>query len=118
MFERIAVLRTSWANVNSVKEKLQVESKMSDSLKAVMAVVEDFPELKANENFILLQSELSDLESKIAMSRQIYNDVVTMYNTKLEVVPSNIFANLFGFKEASLFLIQSKEAKDSVKVQF
>lgn len=118
VFKKIAELRTSWANSKTISEKSKLENEITESLKTLMAVVENFPELKANENFILLQSELSEMESKIAFSRQFYNDTVTMYNTKLEVFPSNIFASIFGFKEATLFQVESEEVKTNTKVQF
>ena len=83
-----------------------------------MAVSENYPELKANQNFSELQEELRNTENKISYSRQFYNDTVTMYNTKLEVIPTNIIANLFGFKPEELFKAESPEARKNVKVDF
>ena len=83
-----------------------------------MAVSEAYPELKANQNFSELQEELRNTENKISFSRQFYNDSATMYNTKLELFPSNIIANIFNFKPADLFEAESSEARKNVKVDF
>lgn len=97
-FEKIASLRTSWANANSVSEKAELDNQLSTTLKTIMAVSENYPELKANQNFSELSEELRNTENKISFSRQFYNDTVTMYNTKLQVFPSNIIAGMFNFK--------------------
>ena len=83
-----------------------------------MAVSENYPDLKANQNFSELQEELRNTENKISYARQFYNDSVTMYNTKLEVVPTNIVASLFHFKPEELFKTDSEEARQNVKVYF
>ena len=83
-----------------------------------MAVSENYPELKANENFMQLSEELRNTENKISFSRQFYNDSVTMYNTKLHVFPSNIIAGMFNFAPADLFRIDNEEARQNVKVDF
>lgn len=84
-FEKIASLRTSWANTNSIAEKADLDNQLSTSLKTIMAVSESYPELKANQNFADLSEELRNTENKISFSRQFYNDSVTIYNTKLQV---------------------------------
>ena len=119
-FQKITELRTSWANASSVKDKAQLDGELSSSLKTIMAVSENYPELKANENFLQLSEELRNTENKISFSRQFYNDSVTMYNTKLEIFPSNIVASIFGakFKSADLFEAESDEARKNVKVDF
>ena len=89
-FEKIAQLRTSWANSSSVGEKANLDGELTSALKTIMAVSENYPDLKANQNFADLSEELRNTENKISFSRQFYNDSVTMYNTKLEVFPSNI----------------------------
>ena len=81
-FEKIAELRTSWANAGSVSEKATLDGELSTALKTIMAVSESYPELKANQNFADLSEELRNTENKISFSRQFYNDTVTMYNTK------------------------------------
>ena len=117
-FEKIASLRTSWANANSVSEKAELDNQLSTTLKTIMAVSENYPELKANQNFSELSEELRNTENKISFSRQFYNDTVTMYNTKLQVFPSNIIAGMFNFKARDLFKAESDEARRNVKVDF
>ncbi len=117
-FEKIAELRTSWASTKSVAEKATLDNQLSDALKTIMAVSESYPELKANQNFSELSEELRNTENKISFSRQFYNDTVTMYNTKLEVFPSNIIAGIFHFKARDLFEAESEEARKNVKVDF
>ena len=117
-FEKIAKLRTSWANTSSVEEKANLNNELSGALKTIMAVSENYPDLKSNTNFSELSEELRNTENKIAFSRQFYNDSVTRYNTKLELFPSNIVANMFNFKPKSLFAAESAEARKNVKVDF
>ena len=117
-FEKIAALRTSWANTNSVSEKLEIDNQLSGALKTIMAVSENYPELKANQNFIQLSEELSNTENKLSFSRQFYNDTATKYNTKLELFPSNIIANSFVFKSKVLFAVDNDDARKNVNVQF
>ncbi len=115
---KIAELRTSWANASSVAEKAELDNQLSGALKTIMAVSESYPDLKANTNFSELQEELQNTENKLSFSRQFYNDTVTMYNTKLEVIPSNIIASMFHFEPAELFKVDSDEARKNVKVDF
>ena len=117
-FTKIAELRTSWANTKSVADKADIDNQLSGALKTIMAVSENYPELKANQNFSDLSEELRNTENKISFSRQFYNDTVTKYNTKLELFPSNIIASMFGFKQADLFMAESDEARKNVKVDF
>ncbi len=118
VLEKVTELRTSWANAKTVDEKAKVDNMLSDSLKTIMAVSENYPDLKANQNFISLQNDLKETENKIAYSRQFYNDTVTMYNTKLEVFPSNLIASMFHFTAETLFEVDSAEARKNVKVDF
>ena len=117
-FEKIAALRTSWANSSTVGEKAKLDGELSGALKTIMAVSENYPELKANTNFSELSEELRNTENKISFSRQFYNDSVTMYNEKLAIFPSNIIAGMFNFKERELFAAESDEARKNVKVDF
>ena len=119
-FEQITKLRTSWADASSVQDKANLDGELSSALKTIMAVSENYPELKANQNFMQLSEELRNTENKISFSRQFYNDSVTMYNTKLQVFPSNIVAGMFGakFQPADLFRAESDEARKNVKVDF
>ena len=118
VLEKVTALRTSWANASTVNEKAELDNQLSGALKTIMAVSEAYPDLKANTNFAELQEELRSTEDKIGYSRQFYNDSVTMYNTKLQVIPTNIIAGICGFKEKELFKTTSEEAKQSVKVDF
>ena len=117
-FEKIAALRTSWANSSTVSEKAKLDGELSEALKTIMAVSENYPDLKANTNFSELSEELRNTENKISFSRQFYNDSVTMYNEKLQMFPSNIIAGMFNFKERDLFVVDNDEARKNVKVDF
>lgn len=115
---KVTELRTSWANAGTVDEKAELNNQLSGALKTIMAVSENYPDLKSNQNFMNLQEELRNTENKISFSRQFYNDSVTMYNTKIEVFPSNLVAGLFHFTAESLFAAESDEARKNVKVDF
>lgn len=115
---KVTELRTAWANAGSVKEKSELDTELSGALKTIMAVSENYPDLKANQNFAQLQEELQNTENKIAFSRQFYNDTATRYNTKLQVVPSNLIASMFHFEPEQLFEAESAEARKNVKVDF
>ena len=115
---KVTELRTSWANATTVSEKAQLDNELSGALKTIMAVSENYPDLKANQNFSELQEELRNTENKIAYARQFYNDSATIYNTKLQVIPTNIIAAMFHFTEEELFKVDSQEARQNVKVDF
>lgn len=115
---KVTEIRTSWANASSVGEKAELDNQLSGALKTIMAVSESYPDLKANQNFSELQQELQNTENKISFSRQFYNDSVTMYNMKLQTVPSNIIASIFNFEPEELFKAESDEARKNVKVDF
>lgn len=115
---KVTDLRSAWSNAQSVEDKLNLENELSSTLKTIMAVAENYPNLKADQSFNNLQNELSDTEDKISYSRQFYNDTVTIYNTKLETFPSNLIANIFGFKASTLFNVDNEEAKKAVNVKF
>ena len=115
---KVSELRSSWANAKTVDEKAKLDNQLSESLKTIMAVAENYPDLKANQNFAELQTELTNTENKISYSRQFYNDTVTRYNTKLEVFPSNIVASMFHFTAEELFEVDNQEARKNVKVDF
>ena len=117
-FEKIAQLRTSWANAGTVAEKAELDNQLSGALKTIMAVSEGYPELKANQNFSELSEELRNTENKISFSRQFYNDSVTMYNQKLQLFPSNIIAGMFNFQPRELFAVENAEVRKNEKVDF
>lgn len=118
VFTKVAELRTSWAGASTVKEKAELSNELSGALKTIMAVSENYPELKSNQNFMQLQEELKNTEDKITYSRQFYNDIVTKYNTKLQVFPDTLIASMFHFEPAELFKVDSDEARKNVKVSF
>lgn len=115
---KVTELRSSWGNASSISEKAKLENELTSTLSAISVVAENYPDLKANANFMSLQEELSNTESKIAYSRESYNNVTTAYNTKLEIFPNNIIAGMFNFKSEELFKVDNKEAKQNVKVSF
>ena len=117
-FEKITKLRTSWANAETVAEKAELDNQLSGALKTIMAVSENYPDLKANQNFSELSEELRNTENKISFSRQFYNDSVTMYNQKLQLFPSNIIAGMFNFTPRELFAVENAEVRKNVKVDF
>ena len=115
---KVTELRSSWANAQTVAEKSKLNGDLSSSLKSIMLISESYPDLKASQNFLELQNELSNTENKISSTRQYYNAAVTSYNTKLEVIPTNIIGSLFGFKQRELFTVESEEVRKNVKVDF
>jgi len=114
---KVTELRTAWAGAKSVDEKVNLDNQLTGTLKTIMAVSENYPDLKANQNFSELQEELRNTENKISYSRQFYNDAVMVYKNKLEMFPSNIIAGMFNFKPEEFF--EAPEAdKEVPKVQF
>lgn len=106
------------AGNGSVKEIGAAESELSGSLAKMLLTVESYPELKANQNFLALQEELSSTENRIAFSRQAYNDDTMMYNNKTEMFPSNIVAGMLNFVKADFFVIEDKAEKVAPKISF
>jgi LemA protein len=117
-FEKIVEARNSYTNATTVSGKSEANNMLTDTLKSVFALAENYPDLKANENFASLQVELSSTEDKVAYSRQFYNDTVQMYNTAIMTFPSNILAGMFNFKQESFFEVADVKERDAVKVQF
>ena len=118
VFERVTEARSNAINASTVKEQGQAENMLTGALKSLFAVVENYPELKANQNFLMLQEELAGTEGKIAYARQFYNDTVMRFNVKQQVFPSNIIAKVFNFKEKEYFEVEEAEARGPVKVAF
>jgi len=99
-------------------ERADAENILSNTLKTLFAVAENYPDLKANANFLDLQRELADTENKIQASRRFYNTTVRDLNTKIQTFPSNIIAGIFSFKEEKFFGIEAAEEKEAIKVKF
>ncbi len=117
VLENITNARSAILAAKTVDEKAKASNMLSQTLKSLFAVSENYPQLKANENFMQLQEELTGTENKIAYARQHYNDIVMTFNTRIETFPNNIFAKMFGFKEERLFEATEEERKN-VKVSF
>jgi LemA protein len=117
VFTDVTKARTAFMNAGSMGEKAKASNMMTDTLKSLFAVAENYPDLKANENFLQLQEELSGTENKIAYARQHYNDVVMIFNNRIQTFPSNIFASIFGFTAKENFEVPAKE-KENIKVKF
>jgi LemA protein len=115
--EAVVAARGAAMSAQTVAEHSQAENMLSGTLKSLFALAEAYPDLKANQNFLMLQEELSGTESKIAYARQFYNDSVMSYNTATQTVPSSIVAGMFGFKQREYFEIEAAAAAP-VQVQF
>ena len=117
VFTKVTEARSALVNAQGVQDQAQANNMLTGALKTLFAVAEAYPELKANQNFMMLQEELAGTESKIAYARQFYNDTVLKYDNKRERFPSNIIAGLFGFKDREYF--ETGEAdREPVKVSF
>lgn len=117
IFTQVAALRSQWAGAKSVSEKMEAASAMDAGLGRLIAVAENYPQLKSNENFLSLQDELSGTENRIQVSRQRYNEAAGEYNIKVRTIPSNIVASLFGFTAKDMFKSDAGADK-AVKVEF
>ncbi|MFS5472948.1 LemA family protein [Streptococcus agalactiae] len=115
--EKIAELRAQVAKANTPTEAMTASNELTRQLSSILAVAENYPDLKANNSFVKLQEELTNTENKISYSRQLYNTTTSNYNVKLETFPSNIVGKLFGFKP-SQFLETPEEEKEVPKVSF
>jgi len=116
LFEHVAEARTSAIGAQGVGDQAQAENQITAGLRRLLAVAENYPELKANENFLALQEELTATESKIAYARQFYNDQVMRLNTLIQSFPSNLVASAFGFKPREFFEIDDP-ARGPVSVE-
>jgi LemA protein len=118
VFEKVTQARSMAMGAGTMAEKAQAENMLSQTLKSLFAVAEAYPDLKANQNFLGLQKELTDTEDKIQYSRRFYNTNVRDFNIKTQTFPSNIIANMFGFKKKDMFEITEAAAREVPKVQF
>lgn len=118
VLEALTKARAAAMNAKDIKDKIEAENGLMGALSKLIAVAENYPVLKANENFLAMQEELSSTENKIAFARQFYNDTVMGYNTSIQVFPANLIAGLFGFKGATLFEIQAAAEREAPKVNF
>ncbi|MEE9430778.1 MAG: LemA family protein [Melioribacteraceae bacterium] len=116
--ENITKARAGAVEASSVGEKAKAESELQGALGKFNLVVENYPDLKANQNFMALQEELTSTENKISFSRQAYNDEVLQFNNKIEMFPSNIIAGMFNFIKEEFFEIEVDAERDVPKVNF
>ena len=118
--EKVTEMRTRAMNATAPGDKAQAENMLSGALKSLFAVAENYPNLKANENFLELQRQLEDTENKLQAARRFYNGVVMDLNTRLQTFPSNFVGTTFGFKASDFFQLGEADAaaKEPVKVQF
>jgi LemA protein len=117
VFTDVTAARTAVMNATTLPEKAKANNQLSSTLKSLFAVAENYPKLEANQNFMMLQEELSGTESKIAYARQAYNDSVLSYNNGVQMFPGSIIAGMFNFKQREFFKTDEVE-KANVKVKF
>jgi LemA protein len=115
--EDIVKARNSFEKAGDLEGEVKADNQLTKAVTKLFALAEAYPDLKANENFVNLQAELSGTEDKVATARQFYSDTVLLYNNKIQMFPSNIVAKLFGFIEEKFFEATDEE-KENVKVKF
>jgi len=115
--EEVIKARNTYLSATLPEDQMKADGELTQAVSKLFALSEAYPDLKANTNFTDLQNQLNETENKIAMSRQFYNDIVMQYNNKVEMVPSNIVANIFKFKKEAFFEANATE-KENVQVKF
>ncbi len=118
VFERIAALRSSFARASSPKEVEAIDQQMNVAVKRLFAIAENYPDLKASQNFLMLQESLAGTENRIAYSRNNYNQAVMSYNTAIQTFPGLLMAGPFGFRIKEFFEVEESEMRDAVDVKF
>jgi LemA protein len=116
--DSVTSARTRAVNAQGVADTAQAEGALSSVLRQFMAVAENYPDLKANQNFLALQEELTSTENKIAFARQFYNDSVMTFNNKTQMFPSTIIAGMFNFRQEEFFELEDVKAREVPKVSF
>ena len=115
--EAVIKARNTYLSAGSPDEKMKSSGELTQAINKLFALAENYPDLKANENFLKLQASLEEVEDKIRHARQFYNDAVLMYNNKIEVFPSNFIASIFHFTKESFFEATEDEKKN-VEIKF
>jgi LemA protein len=118
VLENVTKARQQAINASGVADQAKAENFLTQTLRSLFAVVENYPDLKANENMKVLHEELVSTENKISYARQHYNDVVMTYNTATETVPSNVVSSMFGFKPRDFFELEEAAQREAPKVDF
>jgi len=116
--EAVVAARQQAVSANGVEEQAQAENMLTGALRQLFAVAEAYPDLKANQNFLALQEELTGTEGRIAYARQFYNDQVLHYDNAREQFPSSIFAGMFNFEAATYFEVEDAASREPVRVDF
>ena len=117
-FEKVVAARNMAQNAKTMEDKIAGENQLAGTLKTLFAVAEAYPDLKANQNFMDLQSQLKQVEQDIANARKYYNAVVKQFNNQCEMFPSNILAAIFKFSKKPMFEVEAEEERQNVKVKF
>jgi len=118
LFEKVTQARTAAMGAQTVEEHGQAENMLAGALKSLFAVAENYPDLKANQNFLELQRELSDTENKIQAARRFFNGNVRDFNIKIQKFPNNLVADALGFKKRDFFEVEEAAEREPVKVSF
>ncbi|MGM0370388.1 MAG: LemA family protein [Bacillota bacterium] len=116
--EKVIQARSQAVNASNVQEQAKSEGMLNQALEKLSFVVEDYPDLKANQNFLELQEELTATEDKISFARQSYNNQVLRFNNKIEVFPSNLVANMFRFEQQDFFEIEAPNQREAPEISF
>lgn len=118
LFEKVTEARSKAMQATGLQDKAQAENTLSETLKSLFAVAENYPDLKASANFAQLQDELSDTENKIQAARRFYNGLVRDFNTKIQIFPNNLFAGMLGFSKREFFELENEAERKNVEVKF
>ena len=117
VFEKVTQARSMIQSAQSLEQRQQGENMLTNTLRSLFAVAEAYPQLQANQNFLDLQQQLSDLEAKIAFARQFFNDTTMKFNTEIQSFPTNILAGMFGFQSMPYFQVDDAQ-REAVAVKF
>jgi LemA protein len=118
VFQKVTQARTAAMSASGMAEKSGAENMLTGALKTLFAVAENYPELKANQNFLALQEELTDTENKISAARRFYNGLIRDFNIAIQVFPTNLMARPLGFTKRGMFEIEEAAEREPVKVKF
>lgn len=118
VLENVIKARAQASSAKEIKERAEAENMLTSALRSLFAVVENYPNIKANQNFLNLQEELTTTENRIAFARQYYNDEVMRFNTALQTVPRNLIAQIFSFQKAEFLKIEDPGEKQPPKIKF